>query len=100
MRGAGGGTGEGTGEGTGVGTNVGIALTIPLPRLEGVCIRLQDLQRHLETEYVQMMIDDPHTRPVNNRTEEQVAAQWISSFTNHSKDDSAKSYPPRGPRPQ
>ena len=61
---------------------------------------VQDLQWHLETEYVQKMIDDPHTRPVNNRTEEQVAAQWISSFTNHSKDDSAKSYPPRGPRPQ
>lgn len=41
---------------------------------------VNDLQKHLETEYVQMMIDDANTRPPSSRTSETVAAEWISVF--------------------
>jgi len=46
---------------------------------------VNDLKSHLETEYIQMMIDDPNTRPSNSKINDHVAAEWINSFSNHSK---------------
>lgn len=44
---------------------------------------LNALKTHLETEYVQLMIDDPTTRPGNNKINENVASDWLSAFKNN-----------------
>jgi len=40
------------------------------------------LRTHLETEYVQLMIDDPDTRPIR-KVNEQNPADWLSKFKNN-----------------
>ena len=41
------------------------------------------LKAHLETEYIQMMIDDTYTRPINNKVNESVPSEWLSKFKNN-----------------
>ena len=42
------------------------------------------LKTHLETEYIQMMIDDERTNPLR-KINAQDPAEWLSSFANNSK---------------
>ena len=50
---------------------------------------LNSLKDHLENEYIQLMIEDQYTRPCNMKVNEQVASEWLSSFSNNSKDESS-----------
>ena len=59
---------------------------------------VESLREHLENEYIQLMIEDQYTRPNNIKVNEQVAAEWLSNFSNNQKDESNKggNYPSRG----
>ena len=59
---------------------------------------VESLRDHLENEYIQLMIEDQYTRPNNIKVNEQIAAEWLSNFSNNQKDESSKggNYPPRG----
>ena len=60
-------------------------------------ILVESLQQHLIAEYIQPMMNEPGTRPVDNKAREEVPADWLGQLKNNCKDDNAKSYPPRGP---
>ena len=46
---------------------------------------VQALKTHLETEYIQMMIDDDRTCPLRKVNNDTNPADWLSSFSNNSK---------------
>ena len=54
---------------------------------------VSSLKSHLETEYIQKMIVDPMTRPMNNKVDENNASDWLSKFKNNQSEES--SHPPR-----
>jgi len=60
-------------------------------------ILVESLQSHLKAEYVQLMMNESGTRPVDNKAREENPDDWLGQFKNNGKDDSAKNYPPRGP---
>ena len=47
---------------------------------------VNSLKSQLEKEYIQLMIEDPQTRPVNKNANDQIPSEWLSKFNNHSND--------------
>ena len=44
---------------------------------------VKDLQSHLATEYISLMMEDDGTKPLHNRNvDENEASQWIDAFKN------------------
>ena len=54
---------------------------------------VNSLKSHLEEEYIKLMIGDNMTRPLNNKVDENVAADWLSKFKNNQSEE--QSHPPR-----
>ena len=44
---------------------------------------VSELQEHLVSEYVQQMVSDPTTRPLNPKIAEAVPKDWLSQFKNN-----------------
>ena len=47
---------------------------------------VSDLQTHLETEYISLMIEDENTKPLKRGANAENAAEWIEPFKNLSTD--------------
>ncbi len=60
---------------------------------------VNSLKTHLETEYIQMMIDDSNTRPLNIKANENNPSEWLSKFKNNGNDDSGHQGGRGGGRP-
>ena len=43
---------------------------------------VKDLQSHLATEYISLMMDDDGTKPLSRNVDENEASQWIDAFKN------------------
>ena len=57
---------------------------------------VSDLQAHLETEYINLMIEDENTKPLKRGINPENAAEWLDPFKNLSTDDQPKQRGPPG----
>lgn len=48
------------------------------------------LKKHLEDEYVSMMIDDLDTRPMSAKIDRTKPGEWIKKFANHMSEEQPK----------
>ena len=44
---------------------------------------VDQLKKHLESEYVKTLIDDPDTSPSNKQIDQSNPADWLKGFSNH-----------------
>ena len=47
---------------------------------------VQELQSHLEQEYVRLMIEGPDTTPNRNVADQQNPGNWYDTFKNHGRE--------------
>lgn len=58
---------------------------------------VNNLKKHLEEEYVSLMIDDQGTQPSNNKVNSMVASEWLAKFKNHQENPAEKQRQPPQP---